>query len=374
MKRLCPTLLSLLLCTLLGSLLLSACGGVADLTQTQPPAASDSDTGVTVVDALGNTVQLSQAPQRIVVAGRGIFMVVDALYTFPQTKERLIALASGGQITNGFLDLLDPTLGEKSTLQSDAGPEQIAAANPDVVVLKSYMAEALGKPLAELDIPVVYVDFETPEGYQRDLSTLGQLFQDPARAQQVKDFYQSRVDRISAALDGLAEEKKPRVLLLYYNSRDGEVAFNVPPTSWMQTMLVEMAGGRPVWTQAQLGNSWNKISFDQIAAWDADQIYVTAYFDDTEQVVAQLQADAQWQELRAVQAGHLYAFPGDFYSWDQPDTRWVLGLTWLAVQLHPARLPDLDIMAETRAFYEQLYGLDQGAYQQIIERLTGDLP
>ena len=48
--------------------------------------------------------------------------------------------------------------------------------------MKTTNAE-MGDGLAALGIPVVFVDFETLEQYSRDLATLGQLFQNPERAQ-----------------------------------------------------------------------------------------------------------------------------------------------------------------------------------------------
>jgi len=92
-------------------------------------------------------------------------------------------------------------------------------------------------------------------------------------------------------------------------------------------------------------------------------------------VVSGLKADPNWQAIRAVQEGHLYAFPGDLYSWDQPDPRWLLGLTWLAGKLHPDLFPDLDITAAAKEFYATLYGLDAAFVEQhILPTFTGDIP
>lgn len=110
------------------------------------------------------------------------------------------------------------------------------------------------------------------------------------------------------------------MLLLYYSDKDGEVAFNVPPMPWIQTIMVEDAGGTPVWAEANPGGGWAKVSLEQVAAWDADVVLLVSYFRSPEEVVAELQANPQWQQLSAVQNDRLYAFPGDFYSWDQPDT------------------------------------------------------
>jgi hypothetical protein len=50
--------------------------------------------------------------------------------------------------------------------------------------MKSSQAEKFGAPIEALNIPVVYLDFETPEQYPRDLAILGQIFGNDARAQE----------------------------------------------------------------------------------------------------------------------------------------------------------------------------------------------
>jgi iron complex transport system substrate-binding protein len=349
-------------------LVLAACAAPA------APAATPTPAGFTVTDALGRQVTFDHLPQRIALAGRAVTLVTDAVYVFPAAPDRTVTL---GKNTQGkdFVPVLDPNHESKLKLETQVGPEQVAAAEPDVVLLKSYLAETLGKPLESLGIPVVYVDFETPEQYQRDLATLGQILGDPARAKQVSAFYQERVDRVTKALAGLSEDQKPRVLLLYYTDKDGTVAFNVPPLSWIQTWMAQTAGGRPVWMDAQLGQGWTKVNLEQVAAWDADQIYIIVYTGNVDDVVKQLKADPQWQALRAVKQNKLYAFPADYYSWDQSDTRWILGLTWLATRLHPDRFPDLNIQQEARTFFKEIYNLDDAAFDKYIQpNLVGDLP
>jgi iron complex transport system substrate-binding protein len=127
-------------------------------------------------------------------------------------------------------------------LQTDAGAAQIAAANPDLVIFKSYLAESVGKSVEALDIPVLYVDFETPEQYTRDLAILGKVFQNEARAKELAEYYLNGVGRIQAALEAVSE--KPRVLMLYYSEKDGAVAFNVRP----------YPGFKPAWSNWQAGN------------------------------------------------------------------------------------------------------------------------
>lgn len=318
---------------------------------------------VTIVDALGREVVLPAAPQRIVITGKALFMLADAAYLFPGAAEKIVGMGNAGQGSGNFIQLIDPNYAVKQVLDRDAGAEQVAALQPDLVLLKSYLAESVGAPIEALGIPVVYIDFETPEQYARDLAILGKVFGDETRAAEVSAFYQNKMDETTAAVK---DAPKPRVLLLYYNEKDGSVAFNVPPMNWIQTQMVEMAGGEPVWADANPAKGWTQVTLEQIAAWDADQIFVISYFKPATEVVDGLKADPNWSAIRAVQDGSLYPFASDLYSWDQPDPRWILGLTWLAGKLHPDLFPNLDMLAKAQNFYQSLYGLDEAFVEKNI--------
>jgi len=348
---------------LLALLLLSACGR----------GASPTPSALTVTDALGREVTLAAPPQRIVVAGKATIMIVDALYLFPEGPQRLAAVGTTAQ-GGDFLPIVDPNAAAKATLGAEAGPEQIAAAGPDLVILKSYLREKLGAPVEALGIPVFYVSLETPEQYFTELRALGRILGNPARAEEVVAFYQERMERVQKRVADIPDDGKPRVLVLQHSAKGGETAYAVPPAAWMQTLLVQMAGGRPVWLDVQ-GSGWTVVTLEQMAAWDPDQVYVVDYFGDPVQAVEGLRADPVARNLRAVQAGQVFAFPKDTYSWDQPDTRWILGLQWLASRIHPDRFADLDILQEFTTFYRTLYRLDDSAIEgQLRPLLRGSLP
>jgi iron complex transport system substrate-binding protein len=342
-------------------------------TETTAPT-TQIETGFTVTDALERTITFSEPPQKIVLAGKALFMVADAIYLFPEASKNIVALGPTTQGSGNFIPIIDPTYSEKISLESNIGPEQIAAIQPDLVIMKSFNAEKLGTPLEALNIPVIYLDFETPEQYERDLKTLGQLFQNPEQAEKLVTFYQSRVDFVSKSVSGLTDDQKPRTLLLYYSEKDGAVAFNVPPMNWMQTLMVETAGGRPVWEDANPGGGWTIVNLEQIANWNPEVIFIVSYFKPVNDVVQMLKSDSQWLLLDAVKNNKIYGFASDAYSWDQPDTRWILGLSWVAQKLHPDSFQDLDMVEEAKVFYGELYGMDDSAFQTNIQPiLTGDI-
>lgn len=327
--------------------------------------------GFTVVDALGREVKFEKVPERIALVGKGVFMVADAVYTYPETSSRLIAIAAMTQKSEAFIKMIDVDYASKQEIDRTAGPEQIAALQPDCVILKTTNPD-LAAGLETLQIPFIYVDFETPEQYTRDLNTLGQLFQNPNRAAQLTTFFADNLKNIDAGLSGLEEEEKPKTLLLYYDEADGAIAFKVAPVSWMQTTIVNLAGGVPAWTDSPLDKGWTIVSLEQVAAWNPDVIVVTAYNGSIPEIVEKIKADPQFQLLDAVKNGKLYGMAADVYSFDQPDTRWALGVEWLASILHPDRFPNYDLMKSAQKFYQELYMMDESSFQQnIVPLLTG---
>src|SRR4030042_207309 len=224
--------LCILTVLLLTAVLLAACG-------------DDGEGGgaLTVTDALDRSVQLDGSPERITVAGRAALQVVDALYLFPEGRERLGALGKRGEGIAPLLAIVDANWGEKTILEQNAGAEQIAPTTPDLVIAKSAMAEELGPPLDAVAIPAFYVDLQTPEQFERDVTALGEVLGDPDRAGEILAFYQEHTDLIADAPEGLAADARPSVLLIEYSDEEGTVAFSGPPAGRLPTPLGEPAGG-----------------------------------------------------------------------------------------------------------------------------------
>jgi iron complex transport system substrate-binding protein len=339
---------------------------------TEAPAAAASS--YTVTDALGRTLTFKEIPSRIVITGKALFMLADAVFMFPDASSRVIAMGSPNQNTGNFLKDFDSTYASKTILASDAGADQIAALKPDLVILKSYLADTTGKPIEALGVPVLYLDFETPDQYTRDIDILGQLFQNPDRAKEISTYFTDQLTKVTTPLKDLKDDQKPKTLLLYYNNKDNAITFNVAPASYIQYTMTENAGGQVVWKDANPGKGWAVVTIEQIAAWDPDQIYIIAYFQNVGEVVKGLKADAQWQGLTAVKNNQLYGFAGDYFSWDEADPRWILGQTWLAAMIHPDLYKDLDMKKEAATFYQTLYNVDEATFNsKILPKFTGDI-
>ena len=88
-----------------------------------------------VTDSTGHTAVLNGVPERIAIAGKATIMVQDAIYLFPDAVEKVIALENRNQSAYSFLPVIDPGLEGKAIFEKNVGPEQIAAAQPDLVIM-----------------------------------------------------------------------------------------------------------------------------------------------------------------------------------------------------------------------------------------------
>jgi iron complex transport system substrate-binding protein len=322
---------------------------------------ASSQTAVSFTDAAGRPIVLEKLPQRLAVVGRGPQYLLHLLYMFPEGPSRLIGLEQRGRTASDFLSAVAPDIDRKIPLLPNPGPETIAALHPDLVLVKGNGPDPLAEALFKVGIQTAALSLETPDEYYRDITNLGLILGNPKRAAEIVDFYKRGVGRVETALAGLRDADKPSVLVVMGNIRSGKYAVRVPARPWMQTYQVEAGGGRPVWlSAAEQAGGWAVVNLEQIAAWDPDRLVIIVWYStNAAAFMGWLGADPQWKLIRAVKEGKVSYFPSDFYGWDAPDARWILGLTWTAATLHPDLLKDYNIEDEVYRFYTGLYGLDR---------------
>jgi iron complex transport system substrate-binding protein len=308
-------------------------------------------------------------PARIALGGKAVVLVAGAAYMFPQARERVIAIGQADQGLGVFLRAVDPGYDAKAHPDKAAGAEVYAALKPDLCIFKSSMRASMEAPLKALGIPTTFLSLETPEDYYRELALLGVIFGDSARAKALVGYYEGVVSEVSALASKASAAEKPRVLLLQVSGDSWEV----PPDSWMQTRLVELSGGVAVWKGANPGSGWARVGAEQVAAWNPDRIYVVSYKEPSDAVAAKLASDARLSGLKAARSGSILGVPQDFYSWDQPDARWGLGLYYFAKRNLPARCAHVSLEREARRFFKLAYGIEGEAFDSLVlTRMTGD--
>jgi iron complex transport system substrate-binding protein len=340
----------------------------------EEPTVAPTSSPVLVTDALGRTVEFAELPQRIVLAGKATTMLIDAFYMFPEALEKVVSFDPRSQSATSFIKIAFPVTESLTLLEKNAAAEQIAPLTPDLVVLKTYMKDSLGDSLEAIGIPVIYLNLETPDQFYADLRTIGQVLGNSDRAEELVALYQATDGSVKEIVAGIVEAERPSVLLLQYSKDGDNIAFEVPPAEWLQTIIVENGGGVPVWKGTIFDGGWTIVTLEQIAVWNPDIIFIVDYSGGAVEVVKSLKADSNWSFLDAIKSNQIYAFPADFFSWDQPDPRWILGELWLATKIHPTQFSAVNINEEFTNFYKSYYGLDDATItEKILPLLTGDL-
>lgn len=340
----------------------------------EEPTLAPTSSPALVTDALGRTIEFAELPQRIVLAGKATTMLIDAFYMFPEALEKVVSFDPRSQSATSFIKTAFPITESLTLLEKNAAAEQIAPLTPDLVVLKTYMKDSLGDSLEAIGIPVIYLNLETPNQFYADLRTIGQVLGNSDRAEELVALYQATDGSVKEIVAGIVEAERPSVLLLQYSKDGDNIAFEVPPAEWLQTIIVENGGGVPVWKGTIFDGGWTIVTLEQIAVWNPDIIFIVDYSGGAVEVVKSLKADSNWSSLDAIKSSQIYAFPADFFSWDQPDPRWILGELWLATKIHPTQFSAVNINEEFTNFYKSYYGLDDATItEKILPLLTGDL-
>lgn len=313
-------------------------------------------------DANGRTLVLAEKPTSIMVAGKAAVMPANALFLFPEVSSMELQLSKTDQGLGDFFNLLRPSLDEQDRFPQNASVEEIASKNPQLVLLKATHFESIAKKLDQLGVPNFTMNLETYADWQREIMELGKLLKNTGRAKQILALYESRLKNITDKVGTLKQDQKVRVLLLQGTKGDNANAFSIAPDSWMQSWMVDQVGANAVWKGANTASSgWSTVSFEQIAAWNPQVIYVVSYKSPTDPFIKEIYSSSLWSELDAVKDNNVKAAPADLMSYMQPVSSWILGAEWMAKDLYPQLFTSMDMEEQVRSFYREMYSITEAA-------------
>ncbi len=303
---------------------------------------------VTIVDQVGNTLDIPQPVRRAITPYSLATYVIYGV----GAADRLVAGGYlGARTPEGAarMEAIDPRFPELSSYvmnQREINIEEIANLAPDVIFASARSAWL--DTVAELGIPTVLFQGESPELLKQSLTLAGQIFgpNAAARAAAWIAYYDRVLSAVVAQTSGLSDAERPRVLVI------GTEPLRVISGDMYQTDIVAAAGGQSV--SAELKGSWNDVNLEQVVLWDPDVIIIVPYGNVT---VATLTDSPEWQVIKAVQDGKVYKMPSWVAPWDTPVPDSVLGIIWLAQKLFPERIA-LDCSAEAVTFFNAFYGYD----------------
>lgn len=309
---------------------LSACGSITPPTQLpdieavleQAPAVKEmveevESSAQEIIDDLGNAVDLSGSPRRIVSIS-------------PSMTEMLFAIGAGSQLVGRDDFSVYPeeaaNIPSIGSLWEGLPTEAILALEPDLVVAAQIISEEHVQALRDLGIQVYWQSNPTDfEGLYANLREIAQLTGHVDEAEKLIENLESRVAQVDAKMAGVTNTPS-----VFY-----EVDATDPSNPWSAgsgtfiDYLIRRAGGTNI--AASISGDYPQLSVEKLIELNPQVILLSdAVYGVTPESVA---GRAGWQALAAVQNGRIYPIDPNVMS--LPGPRLVDGLEEVARLLHP---------------------------------------
>ena len=329
--------LTLLLCMLIGCL--AGCG----------TASENEGTTKTVVDMLGNSVEIPANPKKIMIHwASGVTLALtlgsaDRLSVIPEAFDSE-TFNWVRVICPGVKDVKMDTKAFQSTETAlTYGPEVIIANDKDI--LAQYQ---------ELGIPAVYVELTSYENYKKALLVLGEVLgrDEYKLAEEYGKYFDASVEMVTERLKDLPEEERPSVY--YLDTRFGD-AYHTVGTGELQEDWIRFAGGKLA-TEGHFTGRNIEITVEEFLSIDPDIIIVGGHMES--EVYDLLMNDPLLKGLTAVQNAKVYRNPYGLYAWEREGSEAALQIPWAAKLLHPESFEDVDMMKMAGDFYQKFYGVE----------------
>lgn len=317
-------------------------------------AMSQPACAIGITDQRGRSVPFDKLPQRLVflpIPGPATYIAIDG------SERKIVGMNgySGSAMREGLLGKMFPgfakiptnvIMGAADASNFNPNVESILALRPDVVFQWATSGDAIGV-LERTGLPVLGMRAGSQEDLTGFITMLGQVAGNEPRAAAVLARQQAEKLRIEAAMSGVAESQRPRVL--YFN-RAAQI-LRVSGRKSHNEFYIRMTGGQNV---ADEKSTQITVTIEQVLAWNP-QVILLGNFDAA--MPSDIYADPRWQGVDAVKARRVYKFPLGGYRWDPPSQESALGWIWLAGLLHPEREPG-NLRAIMRDWFSFLYKHD----------------
>jgi iron complex transport system substrate-binding protein len=256
--------------------------------------------------------------------------------------------ASRQSIQEGFLRRIFP---EALSIQADVtrggmftpNLESILALRPDVVVQWTEPPDLI-RALEGAGLTVVGLINSPPtqEIHARNLTIMGAIIGQGERVAQLLRAQQEMRGRIEAAVAGIPESEKPRVL--YLNAKSLRPAGR----DTYQDFWIRLTGGT---NMAPFAGTSTAVNLEQIVVWNPHVMFVGAFDDGTPD---DLLRNPSLAGVEAVRQRRVYKLPHGGYRWDPGSHESHLTWQWAAMLLHPEHAR-FDLRGSMRETYRFLY-------------------
>lgn len=361
-----------LICLLLAAVLalsLAACGGAPAPETTAPtetagetaPETTAAPTTHTVVDHLDNAVEVPYEVNRIVVCD--IYPLPSALTVFFDSAEKIVGMPAPSMTAaaNGLLGQLYPQILDAQTGFIDGSTinmEELLKLQPDVVFYSASQPQE-GEQLRNAGIPALAVSvnkwqYNAIETLNNWIDLLSQVFPENDKTQVVREYSDKMYDLVQQRVSNLEEADRQRVFFLFQYTDTNMLTSG---KQFFGQWWADAIGAVNVAQELEKDNSV-AVNMEQVYAWNPSLIFVTNFTKfGPEDLYNNTVGTYDWSAVDAVKNHQVYKMPLGMYRSYTPGVDTPVTLLWLAKSAYPQLFNDIDLIAETKAYYQEVFGI-----------------
>ena len=349
-------LLVLMLILAMSMMTLAACGGGGG-----EEAAENADT-VTITDHADRQVEVPKDIQRIAVCD--ILPLPSVLTVFFDSGDKIVGMSAPSMTAaqNGLLGQLYPEILNAETGYidgTDVNMEELAKLEPDVVFYSASSAE-LGEQLTNAGFAAVAIsvnkwDYNCIETLNNWIALLSQMFPDSDKAAIVEERSNAMYDMVQERVKDIPDEERANAFFLFQYS---DTTLLTSGQQFFGQWWADAIGAKNVAQELSTDNSV-AVNMEQVYAWDPDLIFMTnfnTYYPDD--LYNNTVEGYDWSAVDAVKNKRVYKMPLGMYRSYTPGVDCPVTLLWMAKTAYPEKFEDVDVIAEAKAYYKEVFGVD----------------
>lgn len=316
---------------------------------------------VTVTDHADRTVEVPTNPEKVAILG--IYPLASMLSVYLNSAETIVAMepASANAAKNSVLIDLYPEIGNITTdilSGEDLNIEALVALEPEVVYYnaadKADLEKLENAGLTAVAFSPTKWKFDVVETYRQWIGLLDQIYPSSSKNAKLVDQYSTDIyNMIQETVAGIEQPQK--ILFLYQYDENAMITSS---SRFFGEWWAKAAGGVNVASDVQAETANAKITMENVYEWNPDVIFITNFTKATpEDLYSNAIGTDDWSTVKAVQDHRVYKMPMGTYRTYTPSSDTPMTLLWMAQAVYPELFADVDVRAEVKDYYSQLFGI-----------------
>lgn len=315
-----------------------------------------------VVDHGGNEVEVPYEVNRVVVCD--IYPLPSVLTVFFDSADKIVGMAQPSMTAaaNGLLGELYPDILNAETgfiNGSTVNTEELLKLQPDVVFYSASNPEQ-GEQLRNAGFAAVAVSvnkwqYNAIETLNNWIALISEIFPDNDKSEIVARYSNQVYDMVQERVKDIPNDERERAFFLFqYN----DTTLLTSGKQFFGQWWCDAIGAVNVAEELEKDNSV-AVNMEQVYGWNPELIFVTnfttAYPED---LYNNTVGTYDWSPVDAVINQRVFKTPLGMYRSYTPGVDTPVTLLWLAKTAYPALFEDVDITAETKNYYKEVFGIE----------------